>query len=198
MKFADAWEGAQVYGPLFTADANSNMPLFGKQKLSGENVKSQLTPEFYQRIRNCADPVLDLLAPPTNAYREKAGWANIREQQVSHPVRASNLKSAYGASSDLILATAQRDNISQIMLKRAKDGYLFDCMKNKGLVSNDPKLHNAWEWLAGRLAHQNSRISMLNIFVSGAEEAAKDEGMIAFPLDFSYMGIHTVWMKLLG
>ncbi|RDW83414.1 hypothetical protein BP5796_04905 [Coleophoma crateriformis] len=180
MKFSDASEGARVYGPLFTADASLNKPLFGKQKLSGNNVTTQLTTENYQQVRSSTDPVLDLLAPATNAYREKAGWAAIREQQISRPVRASNLKSAYGASSDQIMGTAQRDNVSEIMLKRAKDGYLFDCIKNKGLVSNDPKLHNAWEWLAG------------------AEEAAKDNGMVAFPLDFSYMGIQTIWTKLSG
>ena len=32
----------------------------------------------------------------------------------------------------------------------------------------------------------------------GAEEVAKNDGMVAMPLDLSYMGVYTVWMNLLG
>jgi hypothetical protein len=32
----------------------------------------------------------------------------------------------------------------------------------------------------------------------GADEAAKDDGMVSGPLDLSYMGVYTIWMNFLG
>jgi hypothetical protein len=32
----------------------------------------------------------------------------------------------------------------------------------------------------------------------GAEQAASDDGMVSGTLDLSYMGVHAIWMNLLG
>lgn len=36
------------------------------------------------------------------------------------------------------------------------------------------------------------------IWLLGAENAAKDDGMVTGVLDLSYMGVFTVWMNLIG
>ncbi|TQS35932.1 hypothetical protein Golomagni_03632 [Golovinomyces magnicellulatus] len=66
------------------------------------------------------------------------------------------------------------------MIGLARVGYLFDCQKNKLLVGNNMHLQDLWEW------------------VSGAEKAAKEDGMLTGPLDLSYMGIYYVWTNQLG
>ncbi len=39
---------------------------------------------------------------------------------------------------------------------------------------------------------------ILLLTLIGAEEAAKDDGMVSMPLDLGYMGVYTVWMNILG
>ncbi|RKF55487.1 putative WD repeat-containing protein C12G12.01c [Erysiphe neolycopersici] len=66
------------------------------------------------------------------------------------------------------------------MIGLATTGYLFNCQKNKLLCKNRTQLQDVWEW------------------ISGAEEAAKDDGMMVGPLDLSYMGPYYIWTNQLG
>ncbi|KAM3070267.1 hypothetical protein ACMFMG_010103 [Clarireedia jacksonii] len=70
--------------------------------------------------------------------------------------------------------------IDQLFIKRALGGYLFDSEANKELVKEDPWLVDVWDW------------------ISCAEKAAKDDGMVSSKLDLSYLGVHTLWNNNLG
>ncbi|KAI1003181.1 hypothetical protein K3495_g5028 [Podosphaera aphanis] len=59
-------------------------------------------------------------------------------------------------------------------------GYLFDCQKNREISRNKPHLEDLWEW------------------IYGAEEAAKDDGMVAGSLDLSFLGVYYIWTNQLG
>ncbi|KAI9818994.1 MAG: hypothetical protein M1826_001249 [Phylliscum demangeonii] len=72
----------------------------------------------------------------------------------------------------LLLGTAER--------RRAEEGYLFDCAVNARIVSDDPGLRGLWRWLRG------------------AEEKARDGGMVYRHLDLSYLGVHYIWRAQLG
>lgn len=39
---------------------------------------------------------------------------------------------------------------------------------------------------------------MLICYLTGADAAAADGGMMSHPLDIGYMGVHTVWTNNLG
>ncbi|KAI9811274.1 MAG: hypothetical protein M1832_000921 [Thelocarpon impressellum] len=64
--------------------------------------------------------------------------------------------------------------------RRAEEGYLFNCQKNAEIVADDPWLQDLWLWL------------------DGAEEAAKHDGMVSGRLDLSFLGVHAVWTGELG
>ncbi|KHJ35901.1 putative wd repeat domain-containing protein [Erysiphe necator] len=66
------------------------------------------------------------------------------------------------------------------MIGLATAGYLFNCQKNKLLSKSRTQLQDVWEW------------------ISGAEEAAKNDGMVTGPLDLSYMGAYCIWTNQLG
>ncbi|KAJ8065237.1 hypothetical protein OCU04_005940 [Sclerotinia nivalis] len=70
--------------------------------------------------------------------------------------------------------------IDNLFIERALNGYLFDCDKNKSLVKEDPWLRDVWYW------------------ISVAEKAAKDDGMLSPTLDLSYLGVYTLWNNKLG
>ncbi|KAL3425979.1 WD repeat domain-containing protein [Phlyctema vagabunda] len=176
IKFADPTEGAVVYSPLFTAEVNKDLPLFGKEKLTGDNLASHLTPELYHQIKSATDIVIDLNAP----QKSQSSLGSSEPMTDDKRVLAFRKNSKLRLASDLPMAQNYSDNLAEVLLKRAKDGYLFDCARNRSIISHDPSLQNAWEWVAG------------------AEEAAKDDGMVSMSLDLSYMGVHTIWMNNLG
>ncbi|KAA8567567.1 hypothetical protein EYC84_008042 [Monilinia fructicola] len=70
--------------------------------------------------------------------------------------------------------------IDNLFIHRALNGYLFDCNKNKSVVTEDPWLKDVWFW------------------ISVAEKAAKDNGMLSSTLDLSYLGVYTLWNNDLG
>jgi hypothetical protein len=86
--------------------------------------------------------------------------------------------------------------LDHVMLRRALDGYLFDCKINKTVATHDQWLQNLWEWIQGKISRVLDYY-MPNIH-PGAEEAAQDDRMVSRPLDLSYMGVYTLWMNLLG
>ncbi|KAI9645907.1 hypothetical protein NHQ30_005344 [Ciborinia camelliae] len=70
--------------------------------------------------------------------------------------------------------------IDNLFIQRALNGYLFDCDKNKSVVKEDPWLTDIWYW------------------ISVAEKAAKDDGMLSSNVDLSYLGVYTLWNNNLG
>ena len=70
--------------------------------------------------------------------------------------------------------------LDHVMLLRAKEQYLFDCSRNKGIVADDPWLCDVWGW------------------VGDAEAAAMSGDMSAHFLDLSYLGVVGIWLEDLG
>lgn len=63
--------------------------------------------------------------------------------------------------------------------RRAKEGYMLVCKRNKQVVSNDPWLVHLWE-IIGRM-----------------ENLAKEDGMVSGGLDLSYLGVEDIWTNYL-
>lgn len=160
MKFADPSEGAKVYGPLYTAEANAKIPLFGPGKLTGDNITTHLEPELYQKLKDSAKPVIDLLASQTaadNADTDKQANTTTKgldSLSISPKTKVSSqgkgIEGINDFSGDQTFVPA-RGNMAEIMLRRAKDKYLFDCAKNADIVSDNPELQDVWQWVKGKL-----------------------------------------------
>lgn len=98
--------------------------------------------------------------------------------------KASNLERRRTRSSSLIrpeeFLLASKDvlqnDICVVMRKRVEAGYLMDCAKNAALVKNENRyLEDMWIWL------------------DGAQECARDEGMMTGNLNLSFLGVLAVW-----
>ncbi|KAL1989306.1 hypothetical protein VTN96DRAFT_68 [Rasamsonia emersonii] len=63
---------------------------------------------------------------------------------------------------------------------RCKEGYLFDCEKNKQIVADDPALQEFWDW------------------VKRARDAASNSSMIVNDVDMNYLGVYNIWNNDLG
>lgn len=86
--------------------------------------------------------------------------------------------------------------VDHSMLLRAREMYLFDAVKNRDVVGDDPWTRFVWDWIAGK---SSSRVSVIP--TNGpldAEHAAEDGGMIMSNLDLSYLGVYSIWTNNLG
>ncbi|KAI1213274.1 uncharacterized protein F4807DRAFT_257107 [Annulohypoxylon truncatum] len=70
--------------------------------------------------------------------------------------------------------------LDHLMLLRSKEKYLFDYVANRDIVADDPWLRELWGW------------------ISRADEAAYDMGMVSQGIDLSYMGVCNIWNGDLG
>ncbi|RFU25870.1 hypothetical protein B7463_g10476, partial [Scytalidium lignicola] len=89
-------------------------------------------------------------------------------------------RSHYSTLNMTLLSKPQKELVNHVILKRALEGYLFDCATNKAIVSDDVWLQDVWEW------------------IRCADLAAADDGMVSIPVDLSYMGVYSIWMNQLG
>lgn len=80
---------------------------------------------------------------------------------------------------------------------RAKEMYLFDAVKNRNVVGDDPWTRFVWDWIAGKLLLKPTPKPQNNTPVD-AEHAAEDGGMILSNLDLSYLGVYSIWTNNLG
>jgi hypothetical protein len=58
-------------------------------------------------------------------------------------------KSHYSAHGLTPATKSKSELIDSVMLRRALNGYLFDCKKNWKLVEGDQWLQEVWEWVSG-------------------------------------------------
>ncbi|KAI0901480.1 hypothetical protein F4806DRAFT_2193 [Annulohypoxylon nitens] len=70
--------------------------------------------------------------------------------------------------------------LDHAMLLRSKEKYLFDYVANREIVADDPWLRELWGW------------------ISRADEAATEMGMVIQGIDFSYLGVCNIWNGDLG
>ncbi|KAE8391889.1 WD40 repeat-like protein [Aspergillus alliaceus] len=63
---------------------------------------------------------------------------------------------------------------------RCKEGYLFDAVRNRKILADDPYLQGFWDW------------------VERARNDSYNGSMIANGLDFNYVGVYDIWNNDLG
>jgi hypothetical protein len=217
MKFDDASEREKVFGPLFATAAKSNFPVFGPDKFQSSKIKTLLDTAIKTSLQSPEDPIVDLASIDLEMSQTSS---NIGISQLQLEGKGSKPGGSEKASAELgpldkvytsrevhdrfhystlglVPSTKSRSELlDHVMLRRAVDGYLFNCKINKTVVCDDQWLQDLWEWIEGKPS-SHTKYHMLNNYV-GAEEAAQDDGMVSRPLDLSYMGVHTIWMNLLG
>ncbi|TVY50375.1 SEH-associated protein 4 [Lachnellula cervina] len=204
LNFKDPTEQEATVGPLFAAAAKVNAPVFGPDEFSSAEAIRKLTTTIKKAVHSKDNPVIDLLAPANPAMpqssedfgeklsklsiqsktdKDKPGNNELPETSSGRRVRSSRKfrdRSHYYTSGTAPETKIKGELIDTTMLRRALDGYLFDCEKNWELVAGDQWLQEVWEWIAD------------------AANSAKDDGMVSGSLDLSYTGVYTVWMNLLG
>ncbi|KAK0722884.1 hypothetical protein B0T26DRAFT_750228 [Lasiosphaeria miniovina] len=184
----------RIYGPLLTEKALADVPLFGPNKadigdLVEEALASSITEEDLQpgeAARNANLPaafiqaasVAEKLGALRLTSREGSQNPDISEDPPSQLERREQLLTEIVDMS--LLSNQAQATIDHTMLLRAKEGYRFNCEKNQQIVADDPWVRDVWAW------------------ISGAEEAASDGGMMSHPLDLSWMGVYTIWINDLG
>ncbi|RPA99780.1 hypothetical protein L873DRAFT_1767099 [Choiromyces venosus 120613-1] len=136
---------------------------------------------------------LKILPSPDN-FDTDAAKPDSRGQGTEHGEEASSIVGSPGSrlgmhekrrlersnsvvrQEDFLLDPAEmlRNDICVVMRRRVEQGYEIDCAKNAGLTE-DVYLKNMWMWL------------------QGACESARDNGMVSGLLDLSYMGVLGIW-----
>jgi len=188
MEFEPSQE-ERIFAPFLTEQALTDVPLFGPNKASVRTlVEKTLADGLSQHtlavsggsdqrtsVSKEAPTVADKLKALRKAAKNSEGNS---EGLLSQLERRESLLSC---TRDMTgLSSQDRYVLDHVMLLRAQEGYRFDPIKNQGIVADDPWLKDAWAWVAG------------------AEAAASEDGMVAFPLDVGYMGVHTIWNNDLG
>ncbi|KAL2271722.1 hypothetical protein VTJ83DRAFT_1093 [Remersonia thermophila] len=180
----------EIYAPLLTEHALSDVPLFGPNKADVKALVSKAWSEASDaRLR--AGDTRDLrpsasfeeatsVAEKLNALRlaSRQRRNEPEEALVSQLERHENLLTELQDAAGL--SSKERYTADHVMLLRAQEGYRFDFVKNQKIVADDPWLRDVWAWVAG------------------AEAAAFNGGMVSHPLDLGYMGVYSIWANDLG
>ncbi|KAG9234249.1 hypothetical protein BJ875DRAFT_401398 [Amylocarpus encephaloides] len=210
MNFTEPNEREKVLGPLFSGAEKADVPVFGSDRFSSINTKEKLVAAIKAAVHSKQDPVIDLLAKnTTNVDQSNSTDGDVKALEDSlsklgllkRPSKGKGKAIVPSLIEETKVAASSRDWHDQmhytiigltptdksnsetrdnIMLRRAVEGYLFNPDLNIGLVEPDEWLQGAWVW------------------VKINEEAAKDDGMVAMPLDLSFMGVYPIWMNQLG
>ena len=155
MNFEDASERVKVRGPLFAAAAKLNVTVFGPEKFQTPRSKTILDAAIKKSLRSPENPIVDLLSSLELSQSHLLSDADISTSQLSTSNQVYTSREVHGQLHYPTLALVpSRKPISElldhIMLRRALDGYLFDCKINKRLATNDQWLQDIWEWIQGK------------------------------------------------
>jgi hypothetical protein len=216
MKFEDPIEREKVIGPLYESEAKTAVPVFGDERLTSNATRSAVQAAVKSALQSTADPIINLLSevdlrPSSNNLQAETLSGQLKKMKMAAvggddvtPAAAKLFssqelhdRSHYSSFSFTYSQKSQTDLPDNVILRRAKAGYLFDCKLNKSIVMTDYWLRDVWEWIQGNYALSDWKTPCSNA-LSGAEEAATDDGMVSGPLDLSYMGVYTIWNNLLG
>ncbi|KAK0748650.1 WD40-repeat-containing domain protein [Apiosordaria backusii] len=189
MEFESSHSHAML-GPLVTEFALSDQPVFGPDKVDVPAVveKTFATPPeklLTVEVSGNAELPASFHNATTVADQLEALRSMIKDTESANQVEPPSQRHRHEKLLTDTMKLARnlpkaRNVLDHIMLLRAKEGYLFNCEKNQEILSDDIWLKDVWAW------------------VSGAQEAASDGGMMAHPLDIGYLGIETVWLNDLG
>lgn len=187
----------EILGPFLTEKALANKQLFGPDKanltavvedaMQSDVYTDLIGPDGFTSISHLnfpegystTAPIAEKLAALRMTVRDRfPNGLNTRGEPLGQLERHENLlmklmdRSNFPREAQVIL--------DHTMIFRAKEGYLFNYRRNQQIVADDPWLKDMWAW------------------ITGADEAASDGGMMSHPLDLSYMGVYTLWMNDLG
>lgn len=156
-------EARNIFAPLLTEQALSDIPLFGPEKADAEELLENVltTPPEEQRLvvdvsadnRTISFDETSSIADKLKTLRlnsKSEGKQEISEDLLSQLERHEKLLSGTRDLGDL--SSKARYVVDHIMLLRAKEGYRFDFVKNQEIVADDPWLKDVWAWVAGELA----------------------------------------------
>ncbi|KAF4627846.1 hypothetical protein G7Y89_g10305 [Cudoniella acicularis] len=195
MNFADPIERETMLGPLYATAAKANVPVFGPNKYSLNETQEALVAKIKEAIYSNEDPVVNILAlqhsdkskDSTKALEKDISNLNLNSKKLKEPAESSasaEKLSKFFSSREMhekyLYSALGGDPLDNIMLRRASEKYLFNCIMNKKVVSDDPWLVDVWTW------------------IGCLEMAANEDGMVTSPIDLSYLGVYPIWMNILG
>ncbi|PKS06810.1 hypothetical protein jhhlp_006885 [Lomentospora prolificans] len=203
-------QAPDILGPLLVDQALSDVPIFGENRVDLASVVEEATnsqvsesglvgdldasedalPESFTNASTTAEKLRALRAyikdrtksaskTPVEGLADAAAELSLSAtgpptNRELHDELLTTLLEAKG------LPSKARAVLDHIMLLRAKEKYLFNTTINRAVVDDDPWIRYLWLW------------------ISDAEAATEEGGMIASPIDLSYLGVATVWMNDLG
>ena len=172
MKFEDASEKENVLGPLFATAVKSEVPIFGPDRFQSSKIKARLDTAIKKSLQSSEDPIVDLLASVDLEVSQAFCNTGISQSQLEgkgskiggsektsaelipsnkvYTSREMHDRSHYSTLSLVPSTKSRSELLGNVMLRRAMDGYLFDCKVNKTVVADDQWLQELWEWIKGK------------------------------------------------
>lgn len=103
---------------------------------------------------------LALAASDNQRYNMQSGGAEALGTLSISPktirsTRQGDLKSPENLPIEIQLVNPHVETMDTVILKRALDGYLFDSVRNKDLLSQDPNLQDVWNWIKSKFPSIN-------------------------------------------
>jgi len=156
MNFEDSSERVLVRGPLFAAAAKLSVPVFGPEKFQYLTSQPLLNAAIKKALRSPEDLVVDLLLRADSELSQShlLSDAAISTSQSSSSNKVFTSREVHENLhySMLSLGSSRKLNselLDHVMLRRALDGYLFDCGVNRIVATDDHWLQDLWEWIQG-------------------------------------------------
>jgi hypothetical protein len=175
MDFKDPIEREQILGPLFATEIKESIPLFGSDRFTSKITKKIVESAVTHALKSTANPVTNLATG--NQFETKSSSTNLTGQpeqiktsrnsnqdinDTSHKVPLHSRQELHDQPRHSSAAVSDSPNtknglIVHTMLRRAKEGYLFNPTKNKEIVDEDPGLWYVWDWIEGKPCHVNDK-----------------------------------------
>jgi len=159
MNFEDGSERVKVRGPLFAAAAKLNVPVFGLEKFQFPKSQNLLNKAIKESLRSPGDPIVDLVSLAYSDLSQSHLLSDVDKStsQLSTSNKVYTSREVHDKShySTLSLGSSRKPSselLDHVMLRRALDGYLFNCKVNKTVVTDDQWLHDLWEWIQGKFS----------------------------------------------
>jgi hypothetical protein len=172
--FADSDEQEAVLGPLFATAVKADVAIFGPDKFTSTEIRKAMVNNIKIAMHSGKDPVMEILAGPTSISGNTTSGEEIKTLEASmsklgvpkskkskSKIMQDNVlehtasgREMHDSTVSLVPTTQARGETQDtIMLRRAINGYLFDCAKNIALLENNEWLQGAWSWVKSTLKH---------------------------------------------
>ena len=159
MNFEDGSERVKVREPLFAAAAKLNVPAFGLEKFQLPKTQNLLNKTIKKSLRSPENPIVDLVSLACSDLSQShlvsdvdKSAAQLLTSNKVYTRREVHDKLHYSTISLGSSRKPSNELLDHFMLRRALDGYLFNCKVNKTVVTDDQWLHDLWEWIQGKFS----------------------------------------------